>query len=259
MNRERDADGPRSENPPASFDTASKGCEDVPRNSAPRGGISRTRSLPAALVGLTLLGVGVVSLASSFLEGSRVVAAKDMRSPVREDRTFLVREERDSLIREERASLVPKDATLRLTIPEMARIRRDAVPQAAPEDKGTLGRSAAIHLRGTGFPWQRGANVYLAGHRMGYPNTESWLTFWDLDELERGDRALLIDSSGTRYAYRVYKKFLVGPDAAWVTEPVAGKSVLTLQTCTLPDYSKRLIVRAELVGKRTENEVRRGR
>jgi sortase A len=34
-----------------------------------------------------------------------------------------------------------------------------------------------------------------------------------------------------------------------VTEPVAGKSVLTLQTCTLPDYRDRLIVRAELVEK----------
>ena len=32
-----------------------------------------------------------------------------------------------------------------------------------------------------------------------------------------------------------------------VAEPVPGKDVLTLQTCTLPDYSKRLITRAELV------------
>ncbi|MDP9458582.1 MAG: hypothetical protein M3Q60_23035 [Actinomycetota bacterium] len=27
---------------------------------------------------------------------------------------------------------------------------------------------------------------------------------------------------------------------------MAGKNVLTLQTCTLPDYSRRLIVQAEL-------------
>jgi sortase A len=32
-----------------------------------------------------------------------------------------------------------------------------------------------------------------------------------------------------------------------VTKPVPGKNVLTLQTCTLPDYSKRLITRAGLV------------
>ncbi|MDQ4004084.1 MAG: sortase [Actinomycetota bacterium] len=30
-------------------------------------------------------------------------------------------------------------------------------------------------------------------------------------------------------------------------DPVAGKSIVSLQTCTLPDYSDRLIVRGELV------------
>ena len=159
---------------------------------------------------------------------------------------------------EGRASPGPEDKTLRLTIPEMARIRGDALPYAAPDDEGALRRSAAIHLTGTGFPWQSGANVYLAGHRLGYPGTESWLTFWNLDKLQEGDKAFLADASGTRYAYRVYRVFVVGPDDSWVTEPVAGKSVLTLQTCTLPDYSKRLIVRAELVGKRTQNEEGRG-
>jgi sortase A len=31
-----------------------------------------------------------------------------------------------------------------------------------------------------------------------------------------------------------------------VTRPVAGRNIVTLQTCTLPDYSQRLIVQAEL-------------
>jgi len=44
----------------------------------------------------------------------------------------------------------------------------------------------------------------------------------------------------------VYKSFVVNPDALHVTKPVPGKSVITLQTCTLPDYNQRLIVRAEL-------------
>jgi sortase A len=44
----------------------------------------------------------------------------------------------------------------------------------------------------------------------------------------------------------VYKRFVVNPDALYVTKPVPGKSVVTLQTCTLPDYSQRLIIRAEL-------------
>jgi sortase A len=32
-------------------------------------------------------------------------------------------------------------------------------------------------------------------------------------------------------------------------EPVEGKSLVSLQTCTLPDYEKRLIVQGKLVDK----------
>lgn len=39
----------------------------------------------------------------------------------------------------------------------------------------------------------------------------------------------------------------VEPTDLFVTKPVEGKNILTLQTCTLPDYTKRLITRAELV------------
>jgi sortase A len=142
----------------------------------------------------------------------------------------------------------PKDKTLELTIPEMARLRHDAVPDAPAGDEAALRKSAAIHLKGTGFPWQRGTNVYLAGHRLGYPGTESWLTFWDLNKLSKADVIYVTDADGTKYVYKVFEKFVVGPGASWVTKPVAGKSVLTLQTCTLPDYDQRLIVRGELVG-----------
>jgi len=41
---------------------------------------------------------------------------------------------------------------------------------------------------------------------------------------------------------------VTGPTDLSVTKPVPGKDVLTLQTCTLPDYKQRLITRAELVG-----------
>jgi sortase A len=144
----------------------------------------------------------------------------------------------------------PKDKTLKLTVPGLARIRDDTIPDATGDDEAALKKSAAIHLKGTGFPWQKGANVYLAGHRLGYPNTESWLTFWDLDKLEDGDMVFVTDANETEYTYRVFKESVVAPTDLSVTEPVPGKSVLTLQTCTLPDYSKRLVVQAELVGKR---------
>ena len=46
-----------------------------------------------------------------------------------------------------------------------------------------------VHVRGTGFPWQDVANVYIAGHRVGYPGTRSNLVFWDLDKLRKGMRS----------------------------------------------------------------------
>ncbi len=106
----------------------------------------------------------------------------------------------------------------------------------------------ALHVRGTGFPWQRGANVYIAGHRVGFPGTKSDRVFWDLNGLREGDEIFLTDANGRRYTYKVFRKFVVAPDAYRVTEPVAGKSVVSLQTCTLPDYSKRLVVQGELKG-----------
>ena len=47
--------------------------------------------------------------------------------------------------------------------------------------------------------------------------------------------------------YRVYETLEVGPQEVDVTLPVQGKSIVSLQTCTLPDYKRRIIVRAEKV------------
>lgn len=141
----------------------------------------------------------------------------------------------------------PEDKTLNITVPGMGRLEDDEVPSAAGDDLGALKENAAIHLRGTGYPWQEESNTYLAGHRLGYPNTPSFLTFYDLQKLESGDEIFVEDSEGTEYTYRVFKDFVTGPSDLSVTEPVDDKTILTLQTCTLPDYSERLIVQAELV------------
>jgi sortase A len=148
------------------------------------------------------------------------------------------------------ASRGPQDKTLRMTIPKMSQIRNDTVPYSVSDDDKAFRRYAAVHLRGSGNPWDRQANVYIAGHRLGFPGTDSWLSFWDLNVLGKGDRVLLTDSAGKRYVYRVFKTFVVGPDKVSVTRPLAGKNVVSLQTCTLPDYSRRLIVRAEKVAER---------
>lgn len=141
----------------------------------------------------------------------------------------------------------PKDKTLTMTIPQMKRIEDDAIPNATGAEEDKLKNYAGIHLEGTGFPWEEGANTYIAGHRLGYPGTDSFLAFWDQNELEEGDEIFVTDAEGREYTYRVFKEFVVDPEDVWVTKPVPGKSVLTLQTCTLPDYSRRLITRAELV------------
>ena len=62
-----------------------------------------------------------------------------------------------------------------------------------------------------------------------------------------GDKVYVTDADGTRYTYEVFREFTVGPSNVSVTDSKPGKNIVTLQTCTLPDYSDRLIVQAELV------------
>ncbi|CAN5706741.1 hypothetical protein BH18ACT11_BH18ACT11_01840 [soil metagenome] len=141
----------------------------------------------------------------------------------------------------------PENKMLRMTIPRMAQIRNDTVPYSVSDDSRAFRDHAAVHLRGTGNPWDAQANVYIAGHRLGFPGTDSWLSFWDLNVLHNGDRIYIKDAAGDRYVYRVFKKFIVGPDQVSVTRPLKGRNIVSLQTCTLPDYSERLIVQAEKV------------
>jgi sortase A len=107
-----------------------------------------------------------------------------------------------------------------------------------------------IHLPDTSLPWSQTPerNVYLAGHRLGWPGTGSHLVFYRLGALSNGDKITLRDRDGKRYNYRVIDTFLVNPDDSWVTGRVRGRDLLTLQTCTpIPTFEKRLIVRAERV------------
>ncbi len=140
----------------------------------------------------------------------------------------------------------PKSHRLTLTIPEIRRVRDIPVYNGAFGDKRKLA-AGTLHLEDTGFPWQKVANVYIAGHRLGYPRTKSFLVFWNLDRLGRGDKVVLKDARGRRYVYKVFEKSVVDPDDVAVERPIEGKNIVTLQTCTLPDYKRRLIVRAELV------------
>jgi sortase A len=140
----------------------------------------------------------------------------------------------------------PKDEALKLTVPDMKRVDGLPVYNVAPAGYEKALHDGAAHVKDTGMPWQRQANVYIAGHRIGYPGTKSHLVFWDLDKLENGDEVILTDANGTRYTYEVFKQFIIKPDDVSVLRPVKGRNIVSLQTCTLPDYKERLVVQAEL-------------
>ena len=141
---------------------------------------------------------------------------------------------------------VPESTTLWLTVPKMERVKNAKIPTGRGDDEVLLRENVAIHLLYTGFPWEREANVYIAGHRLGYSGTDSYLAFYDIDKLKKGDKIILRDANGTTYTYEVFRVMVVDPTDLHVLNPIPGKNIVTLQACTLPDYSKRILVQGEL-------------
>ncbi|MGF1470454.1 MAG: sortase [Rubrobacteraceae bacterium] len=139
----------------------------------------------------------------------------------------------------------PEDKTLYLTVPKLG---IDGIPVFDSITEEKL-KESVIHVPATGFPWQEGANTYIAGHRIGYEGTGSFQVFYELDQLEIGDEISVLDSDGGEYYYTVTEEKVVGPENVEVMEPVPGQSTITLQTCTLPDYKERVLVQGELVEK----------
>jgi len=108
----------------------------------------------------------------------------------------------------------------------------------------------------TGFPWQNNANTYIVGHRLGWPGTGSDHIFYNLPLLTFGDKIYLYDANGTTYTYEVTEIYEVMPSEIWVTKPVPGRPMVSLQTCienygdywTMgPNWFVRYIVRADRV------------
>jgi sortase A len=140
----------------------------------------------------------------------------------------------------------PEKKRFKLTVPAMKRIEDDPIPTGLGTDENLFRDYAGVHLISSGFPWKKTANVYIAGHRIGFPGTRSNMAFYDLEDLENGDKVYLEDADGRKYTYVVYKKLVVGPKDLSVIDPIEGKNIVSLQTCTLPDYTKRVIYRAKL-------------
>ncbi len=230
------------------------------------GAIARVTHIALNVMSLLLVGVGLALTATFFLgspfpDQEAEAAAVDAREPdvpaISPSKPAGV--ERQERPKEERVVVnAPEDKTLRITVPKMSRVDDARIPNARGTDENAFRNNAGVHLRGTGFPWHRQANVYIAGHRLGYVGTPSFLAFWDLNEVDVGDKIYVTDSTGRRYVYRVFKDFVVDPTDVFVTRPLKGRNILTLQTCTLPDYSRRLIIQAERMTKPAAfEEVRR--
>lgn len=140
----------------------------------------------------------------------------------------------------------PSDPTLYLTVP---RLGLEDVPISEGSSQVELDREGIIRLKEGGVPWKEGSNTTIVGHRLGFPETKLPYVFYELDEVKPGDELILRDSAGKEYTFRVYDLLTVRPEDYWVTYPVPGKTVISLQTCVpIPTFEKRLIVRGELIG-----------
>jgi sortase A len=133
---------------------------------------------------------------------------------------------------------------IRLSVPRLG-IRDLRVPTAATQAE--LDREGIVRLGEAGLPWAEGSNTFIVGHALGYPETEVRYVFQHLEEVQPGDR-IVVKSAGKRYVFRVYDRLTVQPEDYWVTHPVTGKTVISLQSCTpYPTFENRLVIRGELI------------
>ncbi len=133
-----------------------------------------------------------------------------------------------------------------LSVPKLG-LEDVEVPTA--DSQVALDREGIIRLKGTGSPWREGSNTVIVGHALGYVFTKVPYVFYELDEMKPGDEIVLKNLAGKEFTFRVYDRLVVRPEDYWVTYPVDGKTIVSLQTCTpIPSFEKRLIVRAERIG-----------
>jgi LPXTG-site transpeptidase (sortase) family protein len=228
------------------------------RHTGRKGTLGRTRvfrkrrklgfSLFCALMVLALAGLGAASLSGSFPSTAteESVATVDAPTPaeapepVKDTRARAEQEAEQEAAEERRAAeeregaqraaaAAPEDPTTYLTVPKLG-VYSHTVQNDSSEEALAQG---AIKVPGTGFPWEeKDTNTYIAGHRIGWPGTESDYQFYDLPLMQQGDEVILEDSEGRVYTYRVTEIFAVSPSDTWVAEPIPGRDVVSLQTCT---------------------------
>jgi sortase A len=134
---------------------------------------------------------------------------------------------------------------MKITVPRLG-LKDVAVPTGSRQAE--LDKQGILHMRGSGLPWMAGSNTFISGHALGFPRTRVPYAFYKLDKMKPGDEIFVEDKDGQRYTFAVYDTMTVEPGDYWVTYPVEGATVISLQSCTpIPTFEHRLIVRGELV------------
>lgn len=134
--------------------------------------------------------------------------------------------------------------TIKLSVPKLG-ITDLPVPTASTQAE--LNREGIIRLADNGLPGAEGSNTFIVGHALGYPSTRVRFIFRHLEKMKPGDE-ITLTSAGKRYTFRVYDRLTVRPEDYWVTHPVPGKTVVSLQSCTpYPTFENRIVVRGELM------------
>ena len=162
------------------------------------------------------------------------------------------KEEDKQAVAEEPVAPVPATNDLWMTIPKLGLYDNYVTNSSAHSalDYGAAKRTD------TGFPWQQNPNTYISAHRLGWPGTASDHQFYNLPLLTFGDKIYLYDANGTTYTYEVTEIYEVAPSETWVTRPVPGRPMVSLQTCienygdywTMgPNWFIRYVVRADRI------------
>jgi sortase A len=231
------------------------------------GGVLFFRTAPFQETGSELIarvGIPLISAAPEVLAGAnedvgeneeeaaKKEAAVKKDEPQKEEQA-VAEHVAEHVAEQEPAVPVPATNDMWLTVPKLGLYDNYVANSSEPAalDVG------AAKLVETGFPWQEGyTNTYISAHRLGWPGTASDHQFYNLPLLTYGDKIYLYDANGTTYTYEVTEIYEVMPNESWVTAPVAGRDMISLQTCienygdywTMgPNWFVRYVVRADEV------------
>jgi sortase A len=179
-------------------------------------------------------------------------SAREQRGSSQEKGAAKEEDKKEQAAAEEPVAPVPATNDLWMTIPKLGLYDNYVTNSSAHSalDYGAAKRTD------TGFPWQQNPNTYISAHRLGWPGTASDHQFYNLPLLNFGDKIYLYDANGTTYTYEVTEIYEVAPSETWVTTPVPGRPMVSLQTCienygdywTMgPNWFVRYVVRADRV------------